>query len=64
MKEFQSIIEKYIISYKANQSKIERRNTIRQFKEDAVEIAACAEEYKACNGRGGGAGKQYCRFSH
>ena len=46
MKEFQSIIEKYIISYKANQSKIERRNTIRQFKEDAVEIAACAEEYK------------------
>lgn len=46
MKEFQSIIEKYVLSYKANQSKIERRNTIRQFKEDAVEISACAGEYK------------------
>lgn len=46
MKEFQNIIEKYVISYKANQSKIERRNTIRQFKEDAAEIAASAGEYK------------------
>ena len=46
MKEFQNIIEKYVISYKANQSKIERRNTIRQFKEDALEIAASAGEYK------------------
>lgn len=46
MKEFQNIIEKYVISYKANQSKIERRNTIRQFKEDASEIAASAGEYR------------------
>ncbi|MDE7324299.1 MAG: hypothetical protein K2N73_16620 [Lachnospiraceae bacterium] len=46
MKEFQNIIEKYVISYKANQSKIDRRNTIRQFKEDALEISACAGEYK------------------
>jgi len=46
MKEFQNIIEKYVVSYKANQSKIERRNTIRQFKEDASEIAASAGEYK------------------
>ncbi|MDE7479074.1 MAG: hypothetical protein K2M91_14230, partial [Lachnospiraceae bacterium] len=46
MKEFQNIIEKYVISYKANQSKIERRNTIRQFKEDAAEIAESAKEYK------------------
>lgn len=46
MKEFQNIIEKYVISYKANQSKIERRNTIRQFKEDASEIASSAGEYK------------------
>ncbi len=46
MKEFQTIIEKYVISYKANQSKIERRNTIRQFQEDAAEIAASAGEYK------------------
>ncbi|MDE6363519.1 MAG: hypothetical protein K2L86_04530 [Lachnospiraceae bacterium] len=49
MKEFQTIIEKYVISYKANQSKIERRNTIRQFKEDAVEISSSAEEYKLVN---------------
>lgn len=46
MKEFQSIIEKYVISYKANKSKIERRNTIRQFQEDAEEISAAAGEYK------------------
>lgn len=46
MKEFQNIIEKYVISYKANQSKIERRNTIRQFEEDASEIVASAGEYK------------------
>lgn len=46
MKEFQNIIEKYVVSYKANQSKIERRNTIRQFKEDASQIAVSAGEYK------------------
>lgn len=46
MKEFQNIIEKYVLSYKANQSKIERRNTIRQFQEDAAEIAVTAGEYK------------------
>ena len=46
MKEFQNIIEKYVISYKANQSKIARRNTICQFKEDAAEIFSSASEYK------------------
>ena len=46
MKEFQNIIEKYVISYKANKSKIERRNTINQFKEDAAEIKAAADEYQ------------------
>lgn len=46
MKEFQNIIEKYVLSYKVNKSKIERRNTIRQFKEDAGQIAALAGEYK------------------
>lgn len=45
MKEFRNIIEKYVISYKANKSKIERRDTIRQFKEDAVELAALAGAY-------------------
>lgn len=46
MKEFQNIIEKYVISYKANKSKIERRNTISQFQEDSKEILAKASEYK------------------
>lgn len=46
MKQFQNIIEKYVISYKANQSKIARRNTIRQFQEDAAEIASSADDYK------------------
>ncbi len=46
MKEFQNIIEKYVLSYKANQSKIERRNTIRQFQEDSGEIALLAGEYR------------------
>ncbi|MBO5033355.1 MAG: hypothetical protein J6D08_16010 [Lachnospiraceae bacterium] len=46
MKEFQSIIEKYVISYKANKSKIERRNTISRFQEDAQEIEAAANEYQ------------------
>lgn len=45
MKEFQNIIEKYVISYKANKSKIERRNTINQFKEDAAEIKSAADDY-------------------
>lgn len=46
MKEFQNIIEKYVISYKANQSKIARRNTIRQFQEDAAQIASAASGYR------------------
>lgn len=46
MKEFQRIIEKYVVSYKANKSKIERRNTINQFKEDSVELSARAGDYK------------------
>lgn len=51
MKEFQNIIEKYVISYKANKSKIERRNTIQQFQEDAAEIRMVADEYQLVTNR-------------
>lgn len=46
MKEFQAIIEKYISSYKDNKSKIERRDTILQFKEDMQELEERAKEYQ------------------
>ena len=36
IKEFQNIIGKYVIMYKDNKSKIERRDTILKFKEDMV----------------------------
>lgn len=51
MREFQNIIEKYVISYKANKAKIERRNTISQFKEDAVGISDAAGEYQLVTGK-------------
>lgn len=38
MKEFQSILEKYVGQYKDNQSKIKRRDTIRLFQEKAEQI--------------------------
>lgn len=46
MKEFGSIIEKYIRMYKDNQSKIERRDTILKFKEDMKEIEEKALVYQ------------------
>ncbi len=46
MKEFQTIIEKYVSSYKDNKSKIERRDTILQFQEDMQQLEACAKEYQ------------------
>ena len=45
MKEFQNIVEKYVIQYKNNKSKIEMRKTIRQFLEEAQEIDIYADEY-------------------
>lgn len=45
MKEFQSIVEKYVGQYKDNQSKIKRRDNIRSFKEEAVRIQEKAESY-------------------
>ena len=45
MKEFQSIIEKYVGQYKDNQSKILRRDNIRRFKEEAVKIQDRASVY-------------------
>ena len=48
MKEFQSILEKYVGQYKDNKSKIERRDTIRRFQEDAAVILERATEYQSC----------------
>jgi len=45
MKEFQTIVEKYVGQYKDNQSKIERRDTIRLFKEEAGNIQEKAQDY-------------------
>ena len=47
IKEFQSILEKYAGQYKDNRSKIRRRDTIRQFKEEADGVQIHAEEYQA-----------------
>ena len=46
MKEFQSIVEKYIISYKDNKSKIERRDTILEFQNDMKELQQYGEAYQ------------------
>lgn len=46
MKEFQTIVEKYVGQYKDNQSKIKRRDNIRSFKEEAVRIQEKAEVYR------------------
>lgn len=45
MKEFQNIIEKYVSQYKDNQSKIQRRDIINQFKEESAFILENAENY-------------------
>lgn len=47
MKEFQSITGKYVGQYKANQSKIKRRDTIRLFKEEGRRIEEKAGQYQA-----------------
>lgn len=47
MQEFQSILEKYAASYKDNQSKIKRRDAIREFETDAEQIREKAQEYQA-----------------
>lgn len=46
MKEFQNILEKYVFQYKDNQSKIKRRDVIRQFEEDSRGILETAENYE------------------
>lgn len=42
MKEFQTIVEKYVGQYKDNRSKIKRRDTIRLFEEEAVKVEESA----------------------
>ena len=46
MKEFQSILEKYVGQYKDNRSKIQRRDTIRLFKQEAEQIREKLELYR------------------
>lgn len=46
MKEFRTITEKYVGQYKDNQSKIQRRDTIRLFKEEGVRIEEKALQYQ------------------
>lgn len=50
MKEFQGIVEKYVGQYKDNKSKIERRDTIRYFKEEALHISEKTARYKETQG--------------
>ncbi len=47
MKEFQSLLEKYVAQYQDNQVKIRRRDTIRLFREEAADIREQAEQYEA-----------------
>ena len=46
MREFQAIIGKYVGQYKDNQSKIQRRDTIRLFKEEGAQIEEKALQYQ------------------
>ncbi len=46
MKEFQGIMEKYTGQYKDNKSKIERRDTIRAFEQEAEQIKKSASAYQ------------------
>lgn len=46
MKEFQSILEKYVGQYKDNQSKIKRRDNIRLFQEKAEQIGERNRSYQ------------------
>lgn len=46
MKEFESIVVKYVNQYKDNRAKIQKRDTIRLFEEQAEEIKKKAEKYQ------------------
>ncbi len=46
MKEFQTILEKYVGQYKDNRSKIQRRDTIRLFKQEAQRIQEKLSVYR------------------
>lgn len=46
IKEFESLVIKYMMQYKENQSKIQRKEIISKFEEEAIEISKKAVEYK------------------
>ena len=64
IKEFQSILEKYAGQYKDNRSKIKRRDTIRQFKEEANAIRTQAEEYQNAEAEEGKQKNKIAWFIH
>ena len=51
MQEFRNILEKYIASYRSNQSKIKRRDIILLFEKEASKIREQAQEYLNCSVR-------------
>ena len=46
IKEFETLVIKYMMQYKENQSKLQRKEIIAKFDEEALEISKKAEEYK------------------
>lgn len=50
MKEFQSIVGKYVEQYMENRSKIQRRDTIRRFEEEGEKVRAEAVRYHQASG--------------
>lgn len=61
MKEFQTILEKYVGQYKDNQAKIKRRDIIREFKTEADKIREKAKDYQAKSAL---AGRQENQIAH
>ena len=47
MHEFQNIVEKYVLQYKDNQSKIQRRDAIQVFQTEAVFLQEMGEKYQS-----------------
>ena len=64
IQEFQSILEKYAGQYKDNRSKIQRRDSIRLFKEEADVIQKQAEEYQDAEQEEGSQQNKIAWFIH
>lgn len=53
MKEFQTIVGKYVEQYMENRSKIERRDTIRRFEEEGEKVRTEAKHFQEASGETG-----------